>query len=47
MKGAVGAASSIVLGAGLAMVAAAPTWAQDLMGQPTPGGIGRSRPPRR
>ena len=40
MKGAVGAASSIVLGAGLAMVAAAPTWAQDLMGQPTPGGIG-------
>ena len=40
MKGALGAASSIVLGAGLAMVAAAPTWAQDLMGQPTPGGIG-------
>ena len=32
-------ASSIVLGAGLAMFAAAPTWAQDLMGQPTPGGI--------
>ena len=32
-------AASIVLGAGLAVFAAAPTWAQDLMGQPTPGGI--------
>lgn len=39
-----GTAASIVLGAGLlgaglALFAAAPTWAQDLMGQPTPGGI--------
>lgn len=39
LKGAATGASSIVLGAGLAMFAAAPTWAQDLMGQPTPGGI--------
>ena len=35
-----GAVASTVLGAGLAIFAAAPTWAQDLMGQPTPGGIG-------
>ncbi|GAW41363.1 Cytochrome c oxidase subunit 2 precursor [Brevundimonas sp. SH203] len=34
-----GTAASIVLGTGLAVFAAAPTWAQDLMGQPTPGGI--------
>lgn len=40
LRGAATGASSIVLGAGLAMFAAAPTWAQDLMGQPTPGGIG-------
>ncbi len=39
LKKAATCASSIVLGAGLAMFAAAPTWAQDLMGQPTPGGI--------
>ncbi len=39
-----GTAASIALGggltAGLAIFAAAPAWAQDLMGQPTPGGIG-------
>lgn len=40
LKGAAACASSIVLGAGLAVFAATPTWAQDLMGQPTPNGIG-------
>ena len=34
-----GAVATAVLGAGLAIFSAAPTWAQDLMGQPTPGGI--------
>ena len=32
-------AGSAMLSAGLAIFAATPTWAQDLMGQPTPGGI--------
>ncbi len=36
LKGTVAAA---VLSAGLAIFSAAPTWAQDLLGQPTPGGI--------
>jgi len=35
-----GAAASAVLTAGMAVFAATPTWAQDLMGQPTPNGIG-------
>lgn len=34
-----GAISASGLAATLALVAATPTWAQDLMGQPTPGGI--------
>lgn len=34
-----GAAASAVLAAGMAVFSATPTWAQDLMGQPTPGGI--------
>jgi len=33
-------AASAMLSAGLAIFAATPTWAKDLMGQPTPGGIG-------
>ncbi|WP_395942706.1 cytochrome c oxidase subunit II [Brevundimonas sp.] len=33
------AATSTALAAGCALFFAAPTWAQDLMGQPTPGGI--------
>ncbi len=33
------AAASATAAVGLALVSAAPVWAQDLMGQPTPGGI--------
>ncbi|MDZ4362189.1 cytochrome c oxidase subunit II [Brevundimonas sp.] len=38
-KRALGVVGGVVASASLAVFAAAPAWAQDLMGQPTPGGI--------